>query len=115
MQQIINTINNDGKEACLAKLPIVLGDNVTGSQYPDPEAPPLDSVGATVVEYNEVIDELSKDPLNNITVLPADLWALFNEDVSGGKRYDFEYFDNWHPNATGYQSMANRWFQVLTQ
>ena len=116
MQQIIDAINEeDGKEACLAKLPIVLGEEATGPKYDDPTYPPTGSRGDFVMQYNAVIDELRNDPFNNITVTPPDFWALFNEDVSGGKRYNFEYFDNIHPNGTGYQSMANRWFQVLTQ
>ena len=115
MQQIIDAINNDGKEACLAKLPIVIGVESTGPKYADPANPPTGSRGDFVMQYNAVIDELKNDPPNNITVTPPDFWALFNENVTGGRRYDFEYFDNIHPNGTGYQSMANRWFQVLTQ
>jgi lysophospholipase L1-like esterase len=114
MQQIIDVINTAGKEVCLAKLPIVLGDNATGAQYPDPENPPLLSRGAFVIEYNLVIDELKNIPSNNINVAVPDFWALFSEDIGGGKRYETEYYDNFHPNGTGYRSMANRWFEVLT-
>ena len=68
----------------------------------------------SVKEYNEVIDELKNDLLNNIMVTPPDFYSLFNEDVYGGKRYDFEYEDNLHPNGVGYHSMANKWLESLT-
>ena len=118
LQQIIDAVNNAGREVCLAKAPIVLGENVTGARYDDPANPPQPpsySRGYFVIQYNLVIDELYNDGDNNITVIPPDFWAMFNEDVSGGKRYESEYIDNFHPNGTGYQSMANRWYQMLTQ
>ena len=36
MQQILDDINNAGKEVCLAKPGIALGDSATGTQYLDP-------------------------------------------------------------------------------
>ena len=98
----------------LAKLPIVLGDGASGTKYSDPANPPSESQGDYVIQYNQIIQNLKDNPANNITEQPADLWTLFNENVPGGKRYEFEYFDNLHPNGTGYQSMANRWLIPLT-
>jgi lysophospholipase L1-like esterase/plastocyanin domain-containing protein len=111
MQQIINVINVDGKEASLAKIPITLGSTTTGEQYIDPDAGVRNVL---IKEYNEVIDELKNNSLNKITVTPPDFYNLFNEDVIGGKRYDFEYADNLHPNGEGYRSMAHLWFESLT-
>ena len=84
------------------------GETSTGPRYDDPENPPAGSRGDFVIQYNAVIQELYDDPANNISVTPPDFWAKFNEDVPGGKRYDFEYFDNIHPNGTGYANHGKR-------
>ena len=110
MQIIIDAINADGKEVCLSKLPITLGDTPTSTEYANPD---LGRRSVLTKEYNDVIDELKDDPLNHITVIPPDLYSLFNQDVTGGKRYDFEYWDNLHPNGTGYRSMANQWLESI--
>ena len=112
MQQIINAILAAGKEPILAKIPITLGSCSICDPFPgDPDAA---SRNERIKEYNIVIQELKHDPANSITVQPPDFYALFNEDVPGGKRYEFEYSDNLHPNGIGYQSMANLWFNALT-
>jgi len=110
MQVIVDEINADGKEVCLSKLPITLGDTPTSTPYANPD---LGLRSVLIKEYNDVIDELKNDLLNDITVIPPDLYSLFNEDVPGGKRYDFEYYDNLHPNGEGYRSMAYRWLDQL--
>ena len=111
MQHIINEISSQGKEVCLGKPPITLGDSTYSSPYDNPDE---GTRSVLVKEYNEVIDELKNDLLNNIMVTPPDFYSLFNEDVYGGKRYDFEYEDNLHPNGVGYHSMANKWLESLT-
>jgi lysophospholipase L1-like esterase len=112
MQRIINAILAAGKEPILAKVPITLGPCSSCERFPgDPDTAGRNSV---IKEYNLVIQGLKKNVSNNITVQPPDFYALFNEDVPGGKRYDFEYFDNLHPNGTGYQSMAALWLDALT-
>jgi lysophospholipase L1-like esterase len=110
MQQIIDAVNAASKEACLAKAPITLGDSVNSTPYDDPDS---GARSVLVKEYNQVIDELASYPSNNIMVVPPDFYSLFNEDVTGGKRYDFEYSDNLHPNGEGYRSMANEWGNSL--
>ena len=110
MQIIINAVNAAGKEVCLSKLPITLGDTPTSTEYANPD---LGRRSVLTKEYNDVIDELKDDFLNRITVIPPDLYSLFNQDVSGGKRYDFEYYDNLHPNGIGYGSMANEWLESI--
>jgi lysophospholipase L1-like esterase/predicted regulator of Ras-like GTPase activity (Roadblock/LC7/MglB family) len=115
MQQIIDAINAAGKEVCIAKPPITLGNGPNTTPYTDPDA----GVRSVLIkEYNEVIDELKNDLSNNIVVTPPDFYSLFNEDVinedaTEGKRYDFEYTDNLHPNGDGYRSMADRWLESL--
>ncbi len=115
MQQIINAINNAGKEACLAKLPIALGDgNASVPPYPDPDT---GARSVYIKEYNAVIDELVSDPLNNITVTPPDFYNYFKgvDPATGNPRYEDQYHDNIHPNGLGYRSMAELWFNALTQ
>jgi lysophospholipase L1-like esterase len=115
LQKIIDAINSHGKEVCLAKLPIPLVDSFGDPRYTNPANPPAGSRGDFIIQYNAVIDELVAASSNHITVVPPDFWSLFNENVAGGKRYDTEYYDGIHPNGTGYQSMANLWYQRLTQ
>ncbi|MDL1984910.1 MAG: GDSL-type esterase/lipase family protein, partial [Deltaproteobacteria bacterium] len=110
MQHIIDEINSEVKEVCLGKPPIALGDSTYSTPYANPDE---GARNVLIKEYNEVIDELKNDPQNNIMVTPPDFYSLFNEDVSGGKRYDFEYADNLHPNNDGYHSMANHWLESL--
>ena len=111
MQHIIDEINSEEKEVCLGKPPITLGDSTYSTPYDNPDE---GARSVLIKEYNEVIDELKNDLQNNIMVTPPDFYSLFNEDISGGKRYDFEYADNLHPNGVGYHSMANHWLESLT-
>ena len=114
LQQMINAINGAGKKVCLAKPPITLGDTVNGPQYADP-----DSGGRSqqIKEYNQVIDELVNDLSNHITVIPPNFYNYFKEvdPVTGNPRYKDQFSDNLHPNGIGYQSMAELWFEALTQ
>ncbi|MFV9644899.1 MAG: SGNH/GDSL hydrolase family protein [Desulfobacterales bacterium] len=115
MQQIIDAINEASKEVSLAKIPIALADcNSSCEPYPDPS---IGQKNIVIQEYNEVIEELFDDPLNNIVVTPPDFYAYFSYFDSGTGRFRFEdeYATNYHPNGIGYQSMADLWFQALTQ
>ena len=113
MQQIIDAVNGAGKEVCIAKLPIVVGNTETITEYDDPANPPADSRGENVIQYNLVIDELAGVSGNNISIIP-NFWEKFNETaVLGMHRYETEYFDFIHPNATGYATMADEWAQQL--
>ena len=114
MQQIADAINNAGKEVILAKPPITLGDSTDTEPYPDPDT---GARSVLIKEYNQVIDELVSDPLNNITVTPPDFYNYFKgiDPATGSPRYEDQYFDNLHPNGIGFQSMAEFWFNTLTQ
>jgi lysophospholipase L1-like esterase len=57
-----------------------------------------------IQEYNTVIDELVLT--NNILVVPPAFYAYF-------QAHQGELADGLHPNGTGYQSMANLWFNAL--
>jgi lysophospholipase L1-like esterase len=57
-------------------------------------------------QYNMVVTELIADPTNGITVVPPDFHTWFQNHPN-------EIADGIHPNGTGYQSMANLWFQAL--
>ena len=107
MQQMIDLINSDGKEVALAKIPIALADSATSEHlYPDPDT---GTRSITVKEYNQVVDELVQDVANNIVATPPDFYTYFKNN------YTDEYFDNIHPNGTGYRSIAEMWMNVLTE
>jgi lysophospholipase L1-like esterase len=114
MQQMIDAINGEGKQVCLAKPLITLGDTVNGARYVDPDT---GRRSQQIKEYNLVIDELVNDASNHITVTPPDFYNYFKEvdPVTGDPRYEDQYSDNLHPNGIGYQSMAALWFETLTQ
>ena len=114
MQQIIDAINNAGKKACLAKPPIALGDSADGAKYADPDT---GARSVLIKDYNDVINELKNDPSNDITVTPPNFYNFFKgiDPATGNPRYEDQYFDNIHPNGEGYQSMADLWFDALTQ
>jgi lysophospholipase L1-like esterase len=59
---------------------------------------------AMIQEYNVVIDELVL--ANNISVILPAFYAYF-------QAHQEELADGLHPNGTGYQSMADLWFNVL--
>jgi lysophospholipase L1-like esterase len=112
MQQIIDAINADGRETCLAKAPIALGDCYGCEPYPDPDTGPR---SVLIKEYNEVIDELVNESSNLIDIIPPDFYSYFNyyDSQAESYRYEIEYADNLHPNGQGYRSMAEQWFEAL--
>jgi lysophospholipase L1-like esterase len=57
-----------------------------------------------IQEYNVAIDELVLT--NNIAVVPPPFYAYF-------QTHQGELADGLHPDGTGYQSMANLWFNAL--
>jgi lysophospholipase L1-like esterase len=104
MQQMIEMIRSDGKDAFFAKAPMVRGPDLFSDPYDNPEEAPEN---LWIKEYNLVVDELWVE--NGITVTAPDFYNHFKNHL-----WD-EYYDNTHPNGTGYNSMANIWFQMLTQ
>jgi len=89
MQAIITAIRNAGKVPYLAKVPFTTD--------------PTRSIAA-IQDYNAAIDELRVS--NGISVVAPDFYAWFQSNLD-------ELDDGIHPNGTGYQSMAARWFEVL--
>jgi lysophospholipase L1-like esterase len=103
MQQIIAMIMDNGKEAYLAKIPIVLGSCSSCTPYPNPETGAQNII---IRKYNQVIDELVLE--NGILTIPPDFYLHFSQNMD-------QFFDNYHPNGDGYNSMAELWFNSLTQ
>ena len=89
MQRIISAILAAGKTPYLAEVPFT--------------SDPLRS-NAIIYEYNAAIGELILT--NNILVPPPPFYTYF-------QAHQGELADGLHPNGTGYQSMANLWFDVL--
>ena len=90
MQMILSAIRAAGKTPYLAKVPY----NTTTR-----------SSNSSILEYNQVIDELVAE--NGITISPPDFYTLFQNNTG------LLDADGLHPNGTGYQSMADLWFSAL--
>jgi len=91
IQQMITLIRSAGKEAYLAKAPYAKGN------YSDRNS--------LIQQYNQVIDELVLE--NSILVSAPDLYNFFQANQN-------QYSDNIHPDGTGYQSIADLWYAVLS-
>jgi lysophospholipase L1-like esterase len=89
LQSIITAIKNAGKIPYLAKVP-----------YTTDATRNL----ASIQDYNAAVDELRAS--NAILIVAPDLFSWFQSHPS-------ELADGVHPNGTGYQSMANLWFNAL--
>jgi lysophospholipase L1-like esterase len=89
MQAIITAIKNAGKVPYLAKVPFTTD---------------LLRSDLAIRDYNAAIDELRIS--NSISVVAPNFYSWFQSHQS-------ELDDGIHPNGTGYQSMANLWFNAL--
>ena len=112
MQQIIDLINQAGKEAVLVKVNIALAPRAgspPGDYYDDPNAGPR---SVLIQAYNRVLDELRAIPGNDISIGIPDLYAWSYQAYLQGDLVD-EYSDAIHPSGIGYQSVADEIFQVI--
>ena len=89
MQTIISAIIAAGKTPYLAKVPYTTDAGISI---------------ASIQEYNAAIDELRSS--NGISVAAPDFYTWFLNNTS-------QLADGIHPNGTGYQSMADLWFNEL--
>nr|MDJ0723288.1 SGNH/GDSL hydrolase family protein [Desulfobacterales bacterium] len=102
MQQIIDAIVASGKTPILAKVPFAFGPCGGGCEpFTDPDSA---SRNILIQDYNTVINALVAD--NGISVTPPDFYEHFRANPE-------EFNDNIHPDGTGYQSMADLWFDAL--
>ena len=90
IQQIIDSIKNEGRIPYLAKIPKAFGSR----EY----------MNSIIQEYNQVVDELYFE--NNLGVIPPDFYTFFENNPS-------QMADDLHPNGTGYQSMAREWRDLI--
>jgi lysophospholipase L1-like esterase len=102
VQQIVSLIAGTGKMPILAKVPIAYGPCGSCTPFPDPDN---EARNILIREYNVVIDELVA--ANGISVIPPDFYNYF-------RAHPEQMSDNYHPNGSGYQSMANLWFNALS-
>jgi len=91
LQKILSAILAAGRIPYLAKVPYTAWGTINI---------------LSIQDYNVVIDELVV--ANNIAVTPPDFYTYF-------QKHPDELVDGLHPNKTGYESMANLWFQALTR
>ena len=104
IQQIVDVINNNGKEACIAKVPVQLADCSDCEWYSEPDN---GARNAIVKNYNIALQELKDDTNNNINIDSPDFYTYYLD------HYQTEYAGWLHPNGAGYQSMADLWEQAL--
>jgi lysophospholipase L1-like esterase len=102
MQQIIDAIAVAGKNSILGKSLIALGPCSSCEPFSEPDTAPRNLL---IKQYNKVIDALVD--ANEILFNPPDFYNHYKTNQN-------EMADNLHPNGTGYQSMANLWFNALT-
>jgi len=102
MQQIIDLVVAAGKEPILAKVPITFGDCSSCPSFADPDMADRNQL---IQDYNVVIGALAA--ANGIAVVPPDFYDYF-------RSHPGEFSDNVHPDGTGYVSMADLWYQALT-
>ncbi len=102
MQQIINKIKDARAQPVLAKVPYAKGSE----EYRN----------TLIQQYNMVVDELIAS--NSISVSPPDFYTHFQNHqdlIHSINMFTDDYPDNIHPTHDGYQSMADLWFNKLTQ
>ena len=117
MQQIITAVKNAGAKPLLAKIPI--GYTGTGLLSPpcDASSDSAQAVDQRIREYNQAIDDLVYS--NNIEIapgkrfIPPDFYTNFKMTSVDTSGKSVEYYDCFHPNDVGYQSMARWWFYAL--
>ena len=102
MQQIISIIAGAGKIPILAIVPIAYGPCGSCPPFTDPDN---EARNILIWEYNVVIDELVV--ANGISIIPPDFYSYF-------RAHPEQMSDNYHPDGSGYQSMANLWFNALS-
>ena len=88
MQQMIDIIKFNGRQAYLAKVPAQT--NATRNQR--------------ISAYNQVIDELVI--ANSIAITPPDFFTYFATRTG-------QFSDGIHPNGAGYKEMARLWLEAL--
>jgi len=91
LRRMALAVQSAGKVPLLAKVPYIRG------------APPARD--QLLRDYNVVIDQLVAE--HDLPAPPPDLYSYF-------KNHQSEYFDDKHPNGTGYRSIAALWLQSLT-
>jgi lysophospholipase L1-like esterase len=118
MQQIITTLDTNGKTPVIAKILPVLGTVTSSVVSNDIEG--LER-NVNIREYNQVIDELSIENPGVLTLGPDfydDFNTTFVPNFTGGDG-DAEflikdgYANALHPDGVGYSSMADWWFGTL--
>jgi hypothetical protein len=111
---IIRAVEEAGMRPLLAKAPIPFDGEMhvpcNASSYAARE------MDMWIRRYNTVIDELAAEYNLEVapdeTLIPPDFYSHFEATANiDGK--SVEYSDCWHPNNTGYDSMARMWAEVL--
>ena len=116
MQAIIDSIKQKEKTPLLAKIPIAYGGFPTCELFPDLQTAPINE---RIREYNAAIDELVRE--NQISVPsgclfnPPDFYAYFEATGVDERGISPKFSDCLHPNAQGYQAMAQLWANALLE
>ena len=102
MQALLNTLASDGKQAWVARVPPIFGNN-NSSPFSNPATASANT--NFVQQYNTVIN----NELTNRNPGP-DLYSYF----LGAGQNRFSLFANvWHPNGLGHMILSYLWYNVL--
>ena len=119
MQDIIDIIKENDKTPLLAKIPIAYGPCSSLEHcdpFPDPQTA---QENVSIREYNTKIDELVRENQLNVPsgcmLNPPDFYAYFKATGVDDRGTSPEFDDRLHPNAQGYQAMAQLWANALLE
>lgn len=119
MRSIIREVEEAGMRPLLAKAPILYSSEMRDEPC-QPSTENAREYNLKLRRYNYIIDEITKD--YNLEVapgrpfVPPDFYSYFLTTPTSTVDFkSIEFSDCWHPNNTGYASMARIWAEVLQE
>ena len=119
MRNIIREVEEAGMRPLLAKAPILYSSGMNDEPC-QPSTENAREYNQTLRRYNNIIDELTKDYNLEVApgkpLVPPDFYSYFQATPTSTIDFkSIEFSDCWHPNNTGYASMARIWAEVLQE
>ena len=116
IRKIIREVEEAGMRPLLAKAPIPYNSEMSEPCQPATEN--SREMDLNVRRYNNAIDgltaEYNLEVASGKPLVPPDFYSYFKTSATSTEDFkSIEYSDCWHPNNTGYASMARIWAEVL--